>query len=220
LIHRIFLDIETIPLQESWVLEHVTQTVRPPAAMKKAETIAKWEEEQKEHAVHEAYKKCALNGALAQVFCIGWAIDNEPVQVFYSSDESAVLEEFCAIFKGLLHTDTYTIVGHNVLNFDLRVLRQRLFVRKIQPPRMDLFPRTRYPDNVFDTMTAFCGYDPQARISLDLLAKVFGFEGKQGMDGSQVYDYYLAGMRQEIADYCKQDVEITRGVYERMSQFW
>ena len=38
-----------------------------------------------------------------------------------------------------------------------------------------------------------------------------------GVDGSQVYDFYLAGRLQEINAYCLRDVRVTRAIYRRMT---
>lgn len=40
---------------------------------------------------------------------------------------------------------------------------------------------------------------------------------KDGIDGSEVYDYYKNGKIKEICDYCMRDVEATRLVYKRMT---
>jgi predicted PolB exonuclease-like 3'-5' exonuclease len=39
---------------------------------------------------------------------------------------------------------------------------------------------------------------------------------KEGVDGSQVFEFYRAGRIEEIVAYCKRDVETTRAVYKRM----
>jgi hypothetical protein len=39
---------------------------------------------------------------------------------------------------------------------------------------------------------------------------------KDGIDGSQVWDFYKAGKTNEILEYCKRDVETTRAVYKKM----
>ena len=36
------------------------------------------------------------------------------------------------------------------------------------------------------------------------------------IDGSQVFDFFLAGKYKEIYEYCKRDVQLTRQVYNRM----
>jgi predicted PolB exonuclease-like 3'-5' exonuclease len=38
-----------------------------------------------------------------------------------------------------------------------------------------------------------------------------------GINGSHVYDFFLEGRHEEIADYCMRDVELVRDVYYRMN---
>ena len=57
------------------------------------------------------------------------------------------------------------------------------------------------------------------RLKLDELAKILGMESSKqdGIDGSAVYDLFLSGRHQEIADYNMRDVELTRAIYRRMN---
>ena len=48
-------------------------------------------------------------------------------------------------------------------------------------------------------------YQSRANAPLDAMAKLCGFPGKLGMDGSQVYGAYLEGRRDEIRRYCETD---------------
>ena len=58
-------------------------------------------------------------------------------------------------------------------------------------------------------------YNGRANAPLDELAKLFGFPGKLGMDGSKVWDAWQAGQAAEIRDYCETDVVNTYLVYTR-----
>jgi hypothetical protein len=49
---------------------------------------------------------------------------------------------------------------------------------------------------------------------MDKVLKFFGMEGKGEIEGSNVYDHFLAGKYQEIADYCKKDVEDVRRLHK------
>ena len=40
---------------------------------------------------------------------------------------------------------------------------------------------------------------------------------KEGIDGSQVNEFFKAGKIKEICDYCVRDVETTRAVYKKMT---
>ena len=55
-------------------------------------------------------------------------------------------------------------------------------------------------------------------IALDALAKILQLSSSKdgGIDGSQVFDFFLAGKYKEIYEYCKRDVELVRQVYNRM----
>jgi len=62
--NNLYLDIETIPSQEKWVRNYIADTVKPPATMKKEETIKKWYEEEFDNAVDEALAKTSFDGAM------------------------------------------------------------------------------------------------------------------------------------------------------------
>jgi predicted PolB exonuclease-like 3'-5' exonuclease len=58
-------------------------------------------------------------------------------------------------------------------------------------------------------------YQPRANAPLDAMAKLCGFPGKLGMDGSQVYSAYREGKLEDIRRYCETDVMNTYLVYCR-----
>jgi len=57
------------------------------------------------------------------------------------------------------------------------------------------------------------------RIKLDDLARVLGLESpkQDEIDGSRVYDLFLEGRHEEIANYCMRDCESTRAIYRRLN---
>jgi 3'-5' exonuclease len=61
-------------------------------------------------------------------------------------------------------------------------------------------------------------YQPKANAPLDALAKLCGFPGKLGMDGSKVYEAYLGGQLDEIRRYCETDVMNTYLLYCRFQK--
>jgi predicted PolB exonuclease-like 3'-5' exonuclease len=61
-------------------------------------------------------------------------------------------------------------------------------------------------------------YQPRANAPLDAMAKLCGFPGKLGMDGSQVYSAYLAGRLDDIRGYCETDVMNTFLLYCRFQK--
>jgi predicted PolB exonuclease-like 3'-5' exonuclease len=56
-------------------------------------------------------------------------------------------------------------------------------------------------------------YQPRNNARLDAMAKLCGFPGKLGMDGSQVYPAYLEGKLEEIRRYFETDVMNTYLLY-------
>lgn len=218
----IYLDIETIPAQSEDVRAAIAETVKPPANMKKAETIAAWETNDKRQAVADAIAKTALDGAFGHICCIGFAInDDEPETInlcAYSRDAEASLLErfFIATESAVPHTSYYgCLVGHNIINFDIRFIWQRAFALGVRVPGWFPLDPKPWDRDVFDTMLAFAG--SRGTVSLDRLCKAIGIDGKGDVDGSMVGQMWAEGRYSEIAAYCKQDVERVRKVHSRLA---
>ena len=77
----VYLDIETIPSQKEGFRDMIDIPI--PGNIKKLETIAKWEAEEKPKLIEEAYCKTSFNGAYGEIICIGFALDDEPVYYTY-----------------------------------------------------------------------------------------------------------------------------------------
>ncbi|MEK7184045.1 MAG: ribonuclease H-like domain-containing protein, partial [Patescibacteria group bacterium] len=106
-------------------------------------------------------------------------------------------------------------VGHNALDFDLPFIYKRSIVHSVKPSLQLSFEKFQISP-IFDTMRVWDQWSTPAT-GLDQLARILGLESsKQGIDGSQVYDYYLAGRTDEIYSYCKRDVELTRAIHRRL----
>ncbi|MCV4861002.1 3'-5' exonuclease, partial [Escherichia coli] len=74
---------------------------------------------------------------------------------------------------------------------------------------------SRYHMRHLDLMDLLAMYQPRANAPLDAMAKLCGFPGKLGMDGSAVYGAYRAGQLEEIRRYCETDVMNTYLLYCR-----
>jgi hypothetical protein len=77
---------------------------------------------------------------------------------------------------------------------------------------------SRYHMRHLDLMDLLAMYQPKNNAPLDAMAKLCGFPGKLGMDGSQVYGAYLDGKLDEIRRYCETDVMNTYLVYCRFQK--
>ncbi len=77
---------------------------------------------------------------------------------------------------------------------------------------------SRYHMRHLDLMDLLAMYNPRSNAPLDAMAKLCGFPGKLGMDGSQVYAQYLAGQTDDVRRYCETDVMNTYLVYCRFQK--
>ena len=77
---------------------------------------------------------------------------------------------------------------------------------------------SRYHMRHLDLMDLLAMYQPKNNAPMDALAKLCGFPGKQGMDGSAVYPAYLEGKLDDIRRYCETDVMNTYLLYCRFQK--
>jgi predicted PolB exonuclease-like 3'-5' exonuclease len=77
---------------------------------------------------------------------------------------------------------------------------------------------SRYHQRHLDLMDLLALYQGRANAPLDELAKLMGYPGKLGMDGSAVWSAWQAGGIADIRDYCETDVANTYLVYLRFQQ--
>jgi hypothetical protein len=144
-------------------------------------------------------------------------------------DEAGIVQRF---FAGI---EKYTpqLVSWNGGGFDLPVLHYRGLIHGVDAARYwDLGEGdyrdsrdfkwnnyiSRYHQRHLDLMDLLAMYQGRANAPLDELAKLMGFPGKLGMDGSAVWGAYLDGKIDDIRDYCETDVVNTYLVFLRFQQ--
>ena len=212
----ITIDIETLPAD--WTEEQKRAAARAavPGNYSKPDTIEKWIAEN----VDDVHRRTSFDWRFCRVLCIGYAIDDETPGCVYSETAAPVplLDGLYAVINrasgGL--SGPMTFVGHNLARFDLP--RLRLMAIKHRHPVARLLPAEKYSRFALDTMTMAGGTDPTMTPRLAHLAEYFGIEGKgEGLDGSKVYDAWLAGEHERIAAYCCQDVALTRSIYKLLT---
>jgi DEAD/DEAH box helicase domain-containing protein len=96
------------------------------------------------------------------------------------------------------------VVGFNVLRFDYEVLQAYTGDDLGRIPTVDML------DHIYKRL----GF----RVGLDNLAGATLGTSKSA-DGLQAVRWYRAGRMQELLDYCQQDVEVTRQLYDYGQQF-
>jgi len=73
----------------------------------------------------------------------------------------------------------------------------------------------RYHTRHIDLMDVLAAYQPRAAAGLDAMARLCGFPGKLGMDGSEVAAAVAAGRIDDVRRYCETDVMNTYLLYQR-----
>lgn len=137
-------------------------------------------------------------------------------------DEGSLIQRF---YDGI---EKYTpqLVSWNGGGFDLPVLHYRGLIHGVVSPRYwdqgeddkDFKWNnyiSRYHARHLDLMDLLALYTGRANAPLDELAKLIGFPGKLGMDGSKVWEAWQQGRIREIRAYCETDVVNTYLVFAR-----
>jgi predicted PolB exonuclease-like 3'-5' exonuclease len=211
---HLYLDIETIPCEDEALKAELAAGITPPGNYKKPETIAEWEKTEKPKLVEEAVQRSGLDGGFGRILCIGWAVDDNPVQVAHEAEEQLLLQVVLEDWSGALDRAP-TIVGHNIAGFDLRFLWQRCVINGVFPQGLLNAMQAKPWDKVLqDTMLM---WHPQNKVSLAKLCKILGVKKDDPVDGSQVYQLYKAGEIDKIISHCKSDVEAVRACHRKMT---
>jgi hypothetical protein len=228
----IYHDIETVPGQSAEVtgairldIEKEIENLAPPGNYKKQETIDAWMEAEaarlrSEEEFEARHRRCSFSSTKGEIISIACAINQDASWVItraQGEDEYEMLGTFWAQLLMALPNDRsdHVWIGHNCLSIDLRFLWHRSVILGIKPPinvPANVSPSDR---QVYDTMVRWAGWGQ--RISQDELARALGFDGKPSMDGSDVYDYWLAGRIAEIGEYNRYDAETVRKIHRRMT---
>jgi 3'-5' exonuclease len=163
------------------------------------------------------HKVCAISCALRQ---------GDHFSIWTLGDEASSEKEMIQRFYDGIEKYTPQIISWNGSGFDLPVLTYRGLIHGVNASRYwDLGEDdkdfkwnnyiSRYHMRHLDLMDLMALYGGRANAPLDDLAKLCGFPGKLGMDGSKVWEAYNTGKLKEIRDYCETDVANTHLVYLR-----
>ncbi|MGZ8994574.1 MAG: 3'-5' exonuclease, partial [Burkholderiaceae bacterium] len=132
-------------------------------------------------------------------------------------------------FFGMIDRHTPQIVSWNGSCFDLPVLHYRGLLAGVSAARYWELgvddPEFRYNNYIgryhtrhTDLMDVLSMYQSRATAPLDVLAKLAGYPGKLGMDGSQVWQAYRDGQIEQIRSYCETDVVNTYLLFNRFQK--
>jgi len=131
-----------------------------------------------------------------------------------------------ADFFRLIDRYTPQLVSWNGGGFDLPVLHYRGLMHGVQASRYWETGEddrefkwnnyiSRYHARHLDLMDLLSLYQPRATAPLDEIARLAGYAGKLGMEGSRVWSSYQQGRLADIRAYCETDVVNTFLVFTR-----
>lgn len=211
----VYFDLETIPCQDPDYLETLKRKVKAPATYKKPESIEKWLEENRDDAAKEALAKTSFDGGRGHVCTICWAKNDGKIETRHAKTVGQEREVISDFFADLDPYHSETLVGHNIIGFDLPFLRKRAVALGVRLPDPQSFPRDPKPwgSTVADTMPMWAG--AKDRISMNDLCEILGIKGKDGFDGSMVAEAWARGDHDTITEYCRDDVWRTREIHKR-----
>ncbi len=128
-------------------------------------------------------------------------------------NEREILTRF---WKSLAKYQNCTLISFNGRNFDAPYLMLRSAILRIKPTR-NLMAGTKfnYPNHydLIDELTFYMQSmsGPTKKLNFDFYANGFGIKSpkSEGIDGSNVKDYYAEKKIDKIAEYCLRDVIAT-----------
>jgi predicted PolB exonuclease-like 3'-5' exonuclease len=210
-------DIETVPDVAGIRRLHAIDPALPDA------DVAAWFAQQRRAATGSDFAPLHLHKVVAIACALRrgddlrvWSV-GEP-----GEDEADLIRRF---FEGIEKL-TPQLVSWNGGGFDLPVLNHRALIHGVTAARYwdwgdddrDFKFNSylgRYHTRHLDLMDVLAMYQPRASAGLDAMARLCGFPGKVGMDGSEVAAAVAAGKLDEVRRYCECDVLNTYLVYQR-----
>jgi len=215
---RIVIDVETIPTQNPLFIEKLD--VKCPGNITKADSIEKWTNEKKPGLLDNALRNTALDSTKGELIVLGWAINDDPPQCVYRDYKTESERDLLEAFYDAIHVhftagyhSQVLWIGHNILSFDLPFIWHRTKIMGVEPLVKVPYNARPWSANIFDTKLTWKAHST-ASSSLEAICNAIGIPVKEGMHGSEVWDYAQRGEIQAIADYCMNgDVVGTRSLY-------
>jgi predicted PolB exonuclease-like 3'-5' exonuclease len=164
---------------------------------------------------------------LQQVVAIACALrDAAGLRIWSIGDPGDSEAELVRRFFDGIEKYTPQLVSWNGGGFDLPVLNHRALIHGITASRYWDWGDDdrefkfnnylgRFHTRHLDLMDVIAQYQSRASAGLDAMARLCGFPGKLGMDGSEVGAAIAAGRIQDVRGYCECDVLNTYLLYQR-----
>jgi 3'-5' exonuclease len=210
-------DIETVP-----DVDGLRRLHRLPATLPDAD-VATWALQQRRAATGGDFLPLHLH----RVVAIACAMrEGNSFRVWSLGEASDPEAELIRRFYDGIDRYTPQLVSWNGGGFDLPVLNHRALIHGVTAAKFWDWGDDdrefkfnsylgRYHTRHLDLMDVLAMYQPRASAGLDAMARLCGFPGKLGFDGSQVHAAFTAGGIDDIRRYCETDAMNTYLLYLR-----
>lgn len=220
-----YFDAEFVITTNPILIAEIAAKVSHPKNMKKAETIEKWEKEEKANAIAKKLNDSVFDSSFGEIVSFSCALDDGEVLNTYRTDkisEKELLEkvnEFLSVCMLNEHGDYKTKspaiwTGHNICACDLMYLWKRMLVNNVRPcvkiPHLD----KPWSNDVFDIRHE---WGMEGRSSMDFIMKALGIGNKDDFDGSMVGQAWLDGEYERIAEYNALEINQLREIHKRLT---
>jgi predicted PolB exonuclease-like 3'-5' exonuclease len=214
-------DIETIPdLTGFAAVNGIDIGSLPHAELTEMALLARRQKTGSDFMPHHLHRIVAISCTLRT---------NNALKVWSLGDPGGSEAELIQQFYDCIAHHTPQLVSWNGGGFDLPVLHYRALIHGITASRYwdwgdddkDFKWNSylgRYHTRHLDLMDVLAMYQPRANAPLDDMARLCGFPGKLGMDGSQVLGAFQRGEIDAIRNYCETDAMNTWLVYLRFQK--
>lgn len=222
---HLFIDIETVPQQQSFqLLDETWQSL----FLQKNEKFIQDEQLSYEEAYNQ---KAGILSEFGKIICISigyLSFDKSSgkrllkIKNITHDNEKIILNNFISIVETFAQkSPSFKFVGHNIKEFDIPYICRRLIVHGMPLPTfLPAYDAKPWETNCIDTLHWWRFGDYKSYISLNLLAHVLNVPtSKTDISGSDVRNvYYESNDLQRIATYCAKDVWVVANLYLRYTQ--
>ena len=212
----LFLDIETVPLEENFnsLDDEMKQLWEQKTQYQRKE----------EFTAEEFYDRAGIWAEFGKIVCIsvGYFTTKDDIRNFrvtsFFGEEKKILLDFNNLLNNHFDGSQNILCGHNAKEFDFPFIARRMIINNVSiPNKLNLFGKKPWEIQHLDTLELWKFGDYKHFTSLKLLTKILGIPSPKGdIDGSQVgHVFYVEKDIDRIVTYCEKDVIAVAQVFLR-----
>ena len=205
----LFLDIETVPQQNSFDALHDEEK-------KLWERKAQYLKKEEADDANTIYNRAGIYAEFGKIICISAGCFTKAsgkrsfrLKSFFGDDEKKLLQEFANLLTQHFSGSQHLLCAHNGKEFDFPYMARRMLVNGIKLPHpLNITGKKPWEIQHLDTMEMWRFGDYKNFTPLNLLAHIFNVPSpKDDIDGSMVWKVYWQEKNLErIVTYCQKDV--------------